>query len=432
MKKYLFLINFCIGIYIYAQVYQPIDTTDYKKRKEFLEVYKAKNTVFLKSLRKHYEGKTGRELEKSFKELQLSIEENIQDKGYVFNGDFQSYIKNSINQLAAANTDIPSDFTILVAKDNYPNAYSIGDGTLVINTGLFTVMDNDNQFLSILSHEIAHQKLEHSIKTLLDKLENDRNKKQEISTIKASSFNKTDRAFQLVKNMLYSNVKKMRLHEISADSLGYQYLKKAGIQNFAVISSLKKLKQFDDSPEPKIPQSVYKQVFNIPNQAFKEEWLKKEDFSQYNYQLYHSKISEDSLKSHPDIAYRIELLQKNNPELRPEGAPQKGSASFVKLSEIAQSQIIPNFYETEKYGLGIYACLIKLEKMPNDALARLYLGKLFQKIYDARKSYTLNRYLDKIEPKKQSESYQQFLSFIWNLNLDEIKNIADYYQKSGG
>jgi hypothetical protein len=32
------------------------------------------------------------------------------------------------------------------------------------------------------------------------------------------------------------------------------------------------------------------------------------------------------------------------------------------------------------------------------------------------------------DPKNQSESYQQFLNFMWNLSLDEIKNIADYYQ----
>jgi uncharacterized protein YaaN involved in tellurite resistance len=44
------------------------------------------------------------------------------------------------------------------------------------------------------------------------------------------------------------------------------------------------------------------------------------------------------------------------------------------------------------------------------------------------KNYNLNRYLDRVDPKNQSESYQQFLNFMWNLSLDEIKNIADYYQ----
>ncbi|MGL6038581.1 MAG: hypothetical protein ACRC0E_06810 [Soonwooa sp.] len=56
----------------------------------------------------------------------------------------------------------------------------------------------------------------------------------------------------------------------------------------------------------------------------------------------------------------------------------------------------------------------------DDKAAKYYLVLLFNKIYDVRKTYTLNRYLDKIEPHKQSLSSQQFLSFMWNLNLDEI------------
>ena len=58
------------------------------------------------------------------------------------------------------------------------------------------------------------------------------------------------------------------------------------------------------------------------------------------------------------------------------------------------------------------------------------LGEGFKKIYQARKEYKLNRYLDRIDPKNQSESYIQFLSFMWNLSLEEIKNIADFYDKN--
>ncbi|PGH39462.1 MAG: peptidase M48, partial [Candidatus Nephrothrix sp. EaCA] len=58
-----------------------------------------------------------------------------------------------------------------------------------------------------------------------------------------------------------------------------------------------------------------------------------------------------------------------------------------------------------------------------------WMGFFFQKIYKARKEYTLNRYLDRVEPAKQSESYQQFISFMWNISLAEIKTIADFYSK---
>jgi hypothetical protein len=47
--------------------------------------------------------------------------------------------------------------------------------------------------------------------------------------------------------------------------------------------------------------------------------------------------------------------------------------------------------------------------------------------HQARKEYKLNRYLDAIDPKEHSESYIQFLSFMWNLELEEINQIATHY-----
>ena len=88
---------------------------------------------------------------------------------------------------------------------------------------------------------------------------------------------------------------------------------------------------------------------------------------------------------------------------------------------------------SEDYGICIYICMYRLQKEDiaeeDKKYYEKYLGENFQKIYKARKDYTLNRYLDRIEPKEHDESYIQFLSFMWNLNLNEIKNIADFYSK---
>ena len=50
------------------------------------------------------------------------------------------------------------------------------------------------------------------------------------------------------------------------------------------------------------------------------------------------------------------------------------------------------------------------------------------KIYEARKNYVLNRYVDAVDMRDKNRSYQQFLGFIWQLNLREIKIIADHYK----
>jgi hypothetical protein len=86
-------------------------------------------------------------------------------------------------------------------------------------------------------------------------------------------------------------------------------------------------------------------------------------------------------------------------------------------------------YYVNEYGLSIYLILKRLETTPDDSYYKKWLGINFEALYDAKKKYQLNRYVDRVVPKEQSKSYKQFLNFIWNLNLNEIKTIANYYNE---
>ena len=128
------------------------------------------------------------------------------------------------------------------------------------------------------------------------------------------------------------------------------------------------------------------------------------------------------------MVLRINNLKKVFPELKNDVPDEKPSDSYSAVEKIARMETLPNFYHSEDYGVGIYASLQFLQDNEEEKYYKNWLGKCFAKIYEARKNYNLNRYLDRVDPKNQSESYQQFLNFMWNLSLDEIKNIADYYQ----
>jgi hypothetical protein len=122
--------------------------------------------------------------------------------------------------------------------------------------------------------------------------------------------------------------------------------------------------------------------------------------------------------------------KKTFTELKTSAEPEKASETFTTLKKMARMEILPNYFHSEDYGLGIYVAMQFLQDGEEEKYYKGWLGKCFSKIYEARKNYNLNRYLDRIEPKNQSESYQQFLNFMWNLSLDDIKNIADFYQSS--
>ena len=160
--------------------------------------------------------------------------------------------------------------------------------------------------------------------------------------------------------------------------------------------------------------------------------MKSEDFSLYNYDFYKDKLDKDSLASHPEMTKRIELLQKNFDELKSPEEALKPDKNFENLQKIAKMEILPNLYHSEDYGVGIYAAMQFLQDKEDEEYNKKWLGKFFDKIHEARKNYNLNRYLDRVDPKNQSKSYQQFLNFMWNLNMEDIKNIADFYNKKEG
>lgn len=426
MKHLLFGVFLVMGQWFSAQ-YQPIDTADYTQRKQFLLGLKSKNEALIKKYKTQYSGKTRSEIEKFYKEFYTNFEQNIKDKDYTFHQGFNGKLNKILEKIRKNNTQIPENLNILVAKDNNPNAACLADGTFIVNMGLFSWLKNEEQIAGVLSHEIAHYLLEHSIKSLVNSINEEKNTKN--SPQGKRTYEKHKNAFEIIKNRAYKHQEENRKQEIQADSLGYVLFKNSGYEKGEFHHALNRLKEYDSiSPRP-LKIETYKKLYTLPNQPFNEKWLKKEDFEQYNYDLYKTKLDKDSLSSHPEIEQRLATLEKNFPELKTLKKTAEADKKIQDLKKIARMEILPNLYHSEDYGAGIYVAMQFLQDREEEQYHRQWLGKLFEKIYEARKNYQLNRYLDRIEPKEQSESYQQFLNFMWNLSLAEIKNIADFYHQ---
>lgn len=423
-----FLFSLFLFQLTFSQVYQPIDTVDYSKRKTFLEQQKIVNDQYTKLLKTKYPGNTGKELAKNYTGFQEEFRKEIKNKDYVFNSIFSEKLREYFSVLKSKNTNIPENIKILVSKDNSPNAFCMQDGIFVINMGLFNWIDNENQLIAILGHELGHQLLMHSENLQKKLIEKDLQNKPLVSAISASKLNKTDQAFQLFKNQAYETGTFRRKHESQADSIGYVMYRKTGLPPSDYLNSLKNLQRYDTISPRLVKKELYLKLFDLPNHPFKEKWLKMEDFSLYNYGNYKEKLDKDSLSSHPEVIERIALLQKSFAELsKEESSVESTDNDFLALKKMARFEILPNFYHSEDYGVGIYTALQFLQDGEEEQYYKAWLGKNFTKIYEARKNYNLNRYLDRVDPKNQSESYQQFLNFMWNLSLDDLKYIAEFY-----
>ncbi len=433
-RKLIVFVFFIFTVMGNAQTYKMIDTADYLQRKEFLKNFAGNNEGFIKKIRSQYSGKTGSELSKIYKEFGTDFEKQVKNKDFIFKSEFETEIETLIQRLRKNNPRIPQDLKILVARDNTPNAYCLADGTFVINMGLYNWFNSEDQIAAVITHELGHKIDEHSLKTFLSIIEQNQLDKIAVQNLKETTANRSQaqnkKAFDILKNRAYKKGVERRQQEMQADSLGYVLFKNSDFNKNEYVNALQRLQDFDTISPRQLKIETYKKLFDLPKQAFNEKWMKKEDFSLYNYNFYKEKLDKDSLASHPEMSRRIEKLKKTFPELKTSVESEKPSETFTSLKKMARMEILPNYFHSEDYGLGIYASMQFLQDGEEDKYYKGWLGKCFTKIYEARKNYNLNRYLDRIEPKNQSESYQQFLNFMWNLSLDDIKNIADFYQNS--
>lgn len=428
-KIFILFIFFLAYSTLFSQIYQPLDSADFKQRQEFLSQLKSKKENLIKKIKTKYENNINVEIQKYFNDYYTDFEKEINEKNYSFNSGLDLFLNRILTQIKTNNPQIPDNLHILVSKDNTPNAFCLTDGTFVINMGLFNWLDNEEQIASVLSHEIAHNLLDHSMKMIVKQVNENNADKLTYKNLNKMSANKKSTAYEIIKNKFYKKSEIKRQHEIEADSLGYLLYSKSGYAKPEYINTLKNLMEFDSISPRKLEIETYKQLYDLAEQPFNESWMKQEDFSAYNYDFYKEKFDQDSISSHPETQIRIETLKKYFSELTSEEPKIKPNDDFNSMRKISRFEIIPNLYHSEDYGVGVYICMQFLQDKEEEAYYKNWLGKLFDKIYEGRKNYNLNRYLDTVDPKNQSESYRQFLSFMWNLKMNEAKIIAEHYKK---
>lgn len=426
LAVFIFLFSSSVAV---SQKYIPLDTADYKQRKEFIQTFKDNFEKTNKELKLLFDKKTFSSLKKMRENYSEIFTEEIAKKNYSFTSGMEKFAQNIIQELQAKNPEIQGDIKILISKNNVINAYCLMDGTLVLNMGLFAALDNEDQLASIISHEIGHKVKKHSLNAQLRKIKENEKNKEVVASLKEEKYDKSLKAFDILKKQTYSKRSTDKKEEIESDSLGYIFYSKTRFKKAEYIYSLNKLKK--DTLNSKILKiETYQKFFATDKQSFQENWLKNEDFSKYNYNHYKAKLDKDSLATHPEIEERITILRKNFKELQSESAVNTSNMEFEKFKKIAEMEKLANLFYQEKHGLGLYQCLLNLQEGTEVDNNLFWLQKFMAKIYEGRKQYKLNAYVEQIEPKNQTEDYIMFLNLLWNLKLEEIKNLSDYYNKA--
>lgn len=220
---------FFLYSFSYSQTYKPFDTVSVENRKVFLNEYEIRHKQKLKEVKKAFSGKISEQIEKAYISQFEDISRATKYKELYFDANMQSYLQNILLEITLSNPILQNqNIRVYFSRNTNPNAFSIGDGTVVVNTELLKYIDDEAELSFVICHEIAHFILNHrdsSIQEYVIKQNGDEVKKAE-KDIKKSKFNKQSKSEKLAQATIYSKKYRSRTQEFQADSLGLAYFKK--------------------------------------------------------------------------------------------------------------------------------------------------------------------------------------------------------------
>lgn len=380
-----------------------------------------------------------KENSKDYKEVYESMFEMVEDllnsHRSVTETAADNYIKSVANRIIQSNPELKSlDLRILFSRDFVPNAYSIGDGTIAFNAGLFVYLNTEAEMAFVICHEIAHFYLQHSQKRIdkMVRLVNSDSLKRELKRLSKKEYRVGEELEKISKALAFDIKRHSREGEQEADRIGLRFLRKSGYGGRAFLSTMQMLDRIDDSSlfsALELPK-----VLSFPGYPFRDRWIKKESaiFGAMNPEEASglSRKEKDSLKTHPDCSKRIALLGDSAKAI-------SGSDFLVdeqlfrKLKDDFVPELLGEVYQAGNISFNLYMSLQLLQDKKYVPLAVYSIARNLNQIYQYQKEHRLGLIAD-TEGRYFDEEYNTLLRMLWRLRLSEIAELnahfCDYYQ----
>lgn len=192
----------------------------------------------------------------------------IEENSSVFDDSYlENYLYTILYKLypGTLNDGRPGIVNFKIVKDVAPNAFIFPNGTLIITTGLLTTINSEDELVAVISHEVAHFVLDHSIKNINQAVK--RQKSAEFWAALATGLAAATDIYAASKNPYYSpgaltygtavlsytiasqiterlGMKYSRDQEKEADQCAVELMKFMKVDPTALSSTLSKIKQY--------------------------------------------------------------------------------------------------------------------------------------------------------------------------------------------
>jgi Zn-dependent protease with chaperone function len=364
-------------------------------------------------------------IEPIYKERLEEVKDLLLSERTVTDKTVNNYLQEIVNKLLSASR-INLKPRVVFSRDGWPNAYSMGEGTIAFNAGLFIHLDNEAEVAFVICHEIAHDYFEHGNKAILDHVTkmNDPEFQKELKKISKEKYRVNEKLGNLARFMAFDSRRHSRMHEKEADSMALEIFSSSGYDLDAAITTLEKLDRIDEvsALKPLVPDNI----LSFPGFPFKSEWIEKEKglFSAMNKSYSAEELAEmDSLKTHPDCEKRIAWLKHQLVIKSQKGIPfLVNQLYFQKLKTDFLMEITEQSFTEGDLGRHLYMALLLLQENKGGLYPAFATIRTFNRIYEKQKDHSLGNAID-AEDENFSEDYNLLLRMLDRLKLDEILSI---------
>ena len=368
-------------------------------------------------------------LSEIYKERFAMIETRVKAKEVLTDVKAQEYLNALTKEIFRNNTKInKEELRIHFSRIHWPNASSMGEGTILFNIGLFGRLENESQAAFVLCHEIAHFFLNHSnnnINGYVNTVYSD-SFQQQLKNIKKTGYGQNNQLEDLSKRLLFKNRHHSREFEQSADSMAMELMKNTG---FSCAEALNCLAILDSVDKEKYGPADVSKAFSFPAFSFKKQWLQSDDliFSSSEDEETRTRREKDSLKTHPACSTRIARLTPVVNGIQNTGKKFLVSESyFLQLQKAFDYEEVAYCIELNMVSRALFLSLQMLETSPRDAFLTATVGKCLNQVFSYQKKHELNKIVDLPNPQYDS-AYNDLLRLLQNLRLQEIAALSYYY-----
>lgn len=419
--RFVFCLSFFACIVVNAQPVKVCEflSDDTTIRNGYLREVVSINKQLIASLGKNYQS----DYKEIYTDRQKSVEKLFEGRRVLTEKEAHNYLQAVLQKIVVANPQLqPLKLHLIFSRDGWPNAYSVGEGTIVVNLGLFVRLHNEAELAFVLCHELSHYYLDHSNQAIASYVEkvNSKDFKSDVRKISRTEYGRNAAFDALFRDLSFDHHRHSRNRETESDLFGLKLLRNTGYAGEAAVSVLELLDIIDDSillAKPDIQG-----IFNFEAYPFKQRWLQKETsiFSQMGGDEAVSKSEKDSLKTHPDCSKRIALLKDSLVEFP---ASQTlflvSEEKFTSLKNAFLPEMTEFFFTEDMLSYNLYLSLQMLQAGVQRPLAIYSIARDLNLIFEKQKEHSLGKVVEK-ENRNYPDSYNVLLRMIDRWTLDDI------------